>query len=450
MVTTTDTPAGLAVGRRPKGWSQRRVILGLLLLALVVVAALWLVVGRSARSTSYATATVDRGTVARTVSATGTINPILTVTVGSYVSGVIQDVLCDYNTKVTKGQVCARIDARPFQSTVDQAQAALDIAKAQLQKDNASLNYAKASFQRNSTLLSTNAVSQDAVDNARSVYEQAQASIAYDQATIEQRQAELSAAQINLAYTNILSPVDGTVVSRNVTAGQTVASSLQTPTLFLIAQDLTSMEVDTNVSESDIGAVKAGEKATFTVDAYPGRTFQGVIGSVRQAPQTVQNVVTYDVIVNVNNPDLALMPGMTATTAIIIDSRDDVLRVPSQALRYRPANARQAGARPQRAEGSTASPRSGAGNGQSAHGASNGAQTGATGPAAATTHGAVFVLRDGKPVYVPVQVGLDDGKFAEIAGGDLKPGDQVIIGEMDASAARAQAGHPQGAPRLRL
>jgi HlyD family secretion protein len=165
----------------------------------------------------------------------------------------------------------------------------------------------------------------------------------------------------------------------------------------------------------------------------------------------VQNVVTYDVIVNVNNPDLALMPGMTATTAIIIDSRDDVLRVPSQALRYRPANARQAGARPQRAEGGTASPRSGAGNGQSAHGGSNGAQTGATGPAAATTtHGAVFVLRDGKPVYVPVQVGLDDGKFAEIAGGDLKPGDQVIIGEMDASAARAQAGHPQGAPRLRL
>ena len=160
-----------------------------------------------------------------------------------------------------------------------------------------------------------------------------------DQATIQQWEAQLSGAQVNLAYTDIVSPVDGIVVSRNVTQGQTVAASLQTPTLFLIATDLTKMEVDTNVSESDIGTVKEKNPATFTVEAYPDRTFTGSVVQVRQAPQTLQNVVTFDVVVDVANPDLALMPGMTATTRIITAQRDNVIRVPDQALRYMPAGA---------------------------------------------------------------------------------------------------------------
>ena len=181
----------------------------------------------------------------------------------------------------------------------------------------------------------------------RASYDQAQAQIGVDEATIEQRQAQLAAAQVNLDYTNIVSPVDGTVVSRNVTMGQTVAASFQTPTLFLIATDLTKMQVDTNVSESDIGGIKDGNKAIFTVDAFPKRTFEGAVTQVRQSPQTVQNVVTYDVVVSVDNSDLALKPGMTAATRIVIDQRDDVLRVPSQALRYAPAGAASA-SRPQR------------------------------------------------------------------------------------------------------
>ena len=311
------------------------------------------------KTISYVTTPVDRGAVTKTVAATGTVNPVLTVTVGSYVSGVIQDVLCDFNAAVKKGQVCARIDARPFQSSVDQAQADLDVAKAQLQKDQANADYAKLSSDRNTKLASQAAVTQDVADSARSVYNQAVAQIAVDNATIEQKQAALDAAKINLAYTQILSPVDGTVVSRNVTAGQTVASSLQTPTLFLIAQDLASMEVDVNISESDIGAVKVGEKAVFNVDAFPGRSFGGVVAQVRVAPQSVQNVVTYDVIMHVANNDLALLRGMTASTQVTVDLRDDALRVPTQALRYRPpefsgsqrAKNRSAGTRPAQGAG---------------------------------------------------------------------------------------------------
>ena len=247
----------------------------------------------------------------------------MTIIVGTYVSGVIQELSCDYNTQVKRGQTCAKIDPRPYQSMVDQGKANLAVAKAQLEKDKASLVYAKLTLERHATLVQTNAVSRDAYDNAKSVYDQALAQITFDEATIQQRQAVLDAAQVNLDYTNIISPVDGTVVSRNVTMGQTVAASFQTPTLFLIATDLTKMQVDANVSESDIGGIRNGNKATFTVDAYSRRAFEGTVTQVRQSPQTVQNVVTYDVVVSVDNSDLALKPGLTAATRIIVDQRSD-------------------------------------------------------------------------------------------------------------------------------
>ena len=362
------------------------------LLSLLVVAAvavtLWALGQRS--SIGFVTAPVTKGAVIRTVTATGTVNPELTIIVGAAVSGVIQQLYCDYNTRVKTGQVCARIDPRAYQSVVDQNKANLEVATAQLEKDKANLTYAKLALGRAATLLPTHAVSQDAYDSAKSTYDQAVAQITFDEATVKQRQASLDAAQVNLDYTDIVSPVDGTVVSRNVTMGQTVAASFQTPTLFLIATDLARMQVDANVSESDIGGVKLGNNATFTVDAYPKRTFEGKVSQVRQSPQNVQNVVTYDIVISVDNTDLTLMPGMTAASRIVIDQRNDVIRVPNQSLRYVPKSL--AGA----------------------------AQSGQS---------QIWVLRDGEPAPIPVVAGLDDDGYTEIVSGDLKPGDLVITAE---------------------
>jgi HlyD family secretion protein len=281
----------------------------------------------------------------------------------------------------------------------------LAVAKAQLEKDKAALIYMKLSYERAARLVQTNAVSQDVVDNAKSNYDQAQAQIVFDEATIQQRQAVLDAAQVNLDYTDIVSPVDGTVVSRTITMGQTVAASFQTPTLFLIATDLGKMEVDTNVSEGDIGSIKIGDKTTFTVDAYPKRLFEGTVTQVRQSPQTVQNIVTYDIVVSIDNSDLALKPGMTAATRIITDQRNDVLRVPNQALRYDPS-----GQRSKIASGQ-------------AH---------------------IWVLRNGQPVSISIVLGLEDDSFTEIVSGDLKPDDHVITAEQAAANSKTIT------PRLRL
>src|SRR5262245_12337683 len=218
----------------------------------------------------YLTADVTKGPVVRAITTTGAVDPVITVLVGAYVSGTIQSTFCDYNTTVKAGQLCAKIDPRPYQVIVDQDTANLATSRSQLEKDRASLAYAKINYERDSRLRAHGVVSQDAVDSDKSAYDQAAAQVKLDESTIEQRQAELHAAQVNLDYTDIVSPVDGTVVARNITLGQTVAASFQTPTLFLIAQDLTKMQVDTNVSESDVGAARVGQKASFTVEAYPG------------------------------------------------------------------------------------------------------------------------------------------------------------------------------------
>lgn len=352
-----------------------------------------------ARETSvhYLTQKITRGPIVRAVTASGAVNPVITVQVGTYVSGVIQARFCDYNTKVVKGQLCAKIDPRPYQIVVDQDRASLSVARAQLVKDKASLAYAKSAYDRNQRLVQSKAVSQDALESSKSAYEQALAQIGLDEATIDQRQAELNAAQINLGYTDIVSPVDGTVVSRSVEMGQTVAASFQTPTLFLVATDLTAMQVDTNISESDVGAVRLGQRASFTVESFPNRPFDGEVTQVRQSPQTIQNVVTYDAVVSVPNPDLLLKPGMTATVRVIIDKRDDALRAPDAALRYTPG----------------------------------GLPT--IGPSVAAPDGSgavrLFVLRDGVPQAVFVTPGLDDDAYTEIVKGDLRPGDEVIVGE---------------------
>ena len=367
---------------------------------------------------AYLTAPVTRGDVATTITASGSVNPVITVQVGAFVSGTIQSLSCDYNTRVKQGQLCATIDPKPYQVIVDQDVANLAAARAQRVKDQADLAYVRLALGRDDRLLAQDSVSRDADDVARNARDQALALVGVDQALIDQKVSLLKAARINLAYTDIVSPVDGTVVSRNVTVGQTVASSFTTPTLFLIARDLTRMQVDTNVSESDIAGAVQGAPASFTVDAFPGRLFAGRVVQVRQAPISVQNVITYDVVVAVANPDFALKPGMTATARIVLAQATGVLRVPSQALRFTPADK------------ASASPR------QTRGGATGGARGQRT----------VWVMRDGKPVAVRVVVGLDDDAFAEIRSGAVAVGDIVAVGQTGGATAKAK---PHAAtPRL--
>jgi HlyD family secretion protein len=413
----------------------------------------------AAPAAQYVTAPVTRGNITRGITASGSVNPVVTVQVGAFVSGVIQELHCDFNTQVTKGEVCAKIDPRPYETVIEQDKANLATAKSQLAKDQTQLNYAKVSYDRTTKLAAQGIASQDQVDSAKSTNDQAVSQIGVDQSMIEQRQAELDSAQVNLGYTNIVSPVNGTVVSRNVQVGQTVASSFQTPTLFVIANDLTKMQVDANVSESDIGGIQTGDKATFTVDAFPSRTFPALVTQVRQSPQTVQNVVTYDVVISVDNPDLALKPGMTAAVHVITDERDNVLRVPDRALHFNP-NEQSASA--SRSGGGEAGPggqgANGGGRGANGGGAGGrGAGRGAGGGASRGTAGAqaqqpqsqpqaqaqpqpgtVWVMRSTGLERVPVTVGLDDDTNAEITSGALQPGDQVVVTE-EARAAGAGA-----------
>jgi HlyD family secretion protein len=413
---------------------KRRVGPWSIALGLIVVSALEYYRWRQApEQPAYVTADVTRGPVVRTITTTGAVDPVITVEVGAYVSGTIQACYCDYNTQVRAGQLCAKIDPRPYQVVVDQDTANLANAQAQLKKDQASLAYAKISYERDQGLLGHGIVSRDTVDNDKSVYDQAVAQVKVDESTIQQRQAELHAAQVNLDYTNIISPVDGTVVSRNITIGQTVAASFQTPTLFLIAKDLTKMQVDTNVSETDVGNAKVGQKASFTVEAYPGRTFWGTVSQVREAPITVQNVVTYDVVVSVDNPDFALLPGMTANTRVITEERDDVLRVPLKALRFSPRGVERAEPHPHSDPDASGHDRSNGGHKKDAD-------------------AGVWVLRGERPERVAVVTGLTDATFAEVSQGGLQPGDRAIVDEVTHEQPEARGPNPQGAaarPRLR-
>jgi HlyD family secretion protein len=395
--TTARRQASPSAARSAPRFRQRRRLLAAGVLAAIAiggaVAVWWRLSGPV--PVRYVTAAASRGDVTQAVTATGTVNPILTIIVGSYVSGVIQQLFCDYNTVVKAGQVCAKIDPRPFQATLDQYTGQLLRDRALLAKDQVDL----ARYQK---LAAQNSIARQQAEDQAYVVQQDEGTVKLDEGLVE-------GAKLNLEYTDIISPVEGTVVSRNVTQGQTVASALQTPTLFLIGTDLKKMEVDTNVSESDVGGVKEGDRATFTVDAYPNRVFHGTVIQVRLSPQTVQNVVTYDVVVGVDNSDLALMPGMTASTQIVIAQRKNALRVPDPALRYAPG-------------GLAAGP-----------GAPGGGQA------------RVWVLRNGRPVALSVVPGLDDSNFTEIVKSDLQEGDQVITGE-----SRSPAGGSAGLPAPRF
>lgn len=377
-----------------------------LALTLVMLAAC----GSKAAESSYITAKADRGRISAKVTASGTLSALVTVQVGSQVSGRIQDLYVDFNTPVKKGQIIARIDPQIYQASAEQARANLQAAEANLTKAKVQGLDAERQARRAAELVEQKLISQAERDTARANADATHAGVAAAEGAVAQASAALHQAQVNLGYTKIISPTDGVVISRSVDVGQTVAASLQTPTLFVIAQDLRQMQVDTNVAESDIGKLSEGMEVKFTVDAYPSERFKGSVRQIRNAAQTIQNVVTYDAVVAVDNTDLRLKPGMTANVTFAYADKPDVLRVPNAALRYKPS--------------SDLLPK--------------GADTNKPKPERGSGQRTLWLLRDGQPMAAVVKLGITDGSFTEIVEGELKDGDEVIT-DTRASAAKAQA-----------
>lgn len=377
----------------------------------------------------YRTATVERGSVVSVVTATGTINPVVSVQVGTQVSGMIKSLHADFNSVVKAGDIVATIDPEPFRARRDQAASNLEMAKANVARARTEQAQRQRELDRTKSLVAQQFVSQNDVDVAITNSQGADAQVNVSMAQVKQAEAALNAADLDLKYTTIRSPVNGIVVARNVEVGQTVAASFATPNLFLIALDLTKMQVDTNVSESDIGGITEGKDATFTVDAYPGVPFSGTIRQVRLAPINVQNVVTYNVVVGVDNKDLRLKPGMTANVSIVVAQRDNVLKVPNAALRFVPPKSEQGELR--HAEGR---PNKGEGGGRAIP-----ATAGAAPPRSVWIQG-----ENGELMPAGVQTGISDGSSTEVVSQDVAEGDQVIVGIEQVRGARRVGELPPG------
>jgi HlyD family secretion protein len=465
-ITAPPIPARV---HRQYHWTRWAKAIGLIV-ALAIAGQLWRT--HSQNAITYETVALERGVVQASVTATGAVNAVVDVQVGSQVSGNIKALYADFNTKVTKGQLVALIDPAVFQTQVDQAQAALGSAQsavltavAQVQKSTSDLAGTIASsksadasiskdralalnahnqWERTDGLFKQGIMSRQDDDSAKTAMDAAEAQVVADQALIDaskqtiqsaqsqvgavqaqlgsakgqesQARAVLDQAKISLAHTRITAPVDGTVIARRMDVGQTVAASFAAPTVFEIAQDLTKMQLDTNVDESDVGNIKAGQNATFTVDAYPGTTFSGQVADVRKAPIVTQNVVTYDVVIAVANPDLKLFPGMTANARIMTNKLDDTFKVPNVLLRLHPSAAVLKGV------GLT------------------------TGPAAKQQ---VFVLENGKLKAVPVTFGISDGQYTAVTSGDLKTGQQLVVRFSTGATSPPTATSPTGPPGTR-
>jgi HlyD family secretion protein len=344
----------------------------------------------------YQTAIVTRGAITQAVTATGTLNPVVNVQVGSQISGNIQKLFVDFNSPVKAGQVVAQIDPAVFQASVTQAEG--DLANAR-----AALELARVTAKRTEELVAKQNSAQSELDQALAALHQAEAMI-----TI--KEGALQKARVDLDHCTITSPIDGIVISRSVDVGQTVAASLSAPVIFTIANDLAKMQIDANVAEADIGTVEAGQRVDFTVDAFPKRTFHGEVVQVRNAPITVQNVVTYDTVIGVNNSDLKLKPGMTANVSIVGAQRDNALKVSNAALRFRPPDVTPppAGALGRRGK-----------------------------PGEHSTERTVYALRGSKPSPVQIKTGISDGISTEVLDG-LREGDRVVTAMTGQAAAAAQ------------
>jgi HlyD family secretion protein len=380
----------------------------------------------------YRTAGVERGSVVSIVSATGTINPVVSVQVGTQVSGMIKSLHADFNTRVKAGDTVAVIDPEPFKARRDQAAGNLEMARSNVARARADLAQRKRERDRVQALVAQEFVSQNDVDVALTNYQSAEAQLRVSEAQVKQAEAALNSAELELKYTVIRSPVDGIVVARNVEVGQTVASSFATPNLFLIALDLTKMQVDTNVSESDIGGMTAGKEATFTVDAYPGVRFSGAIRQVRLAPINVQNVVTYNVVVAVDNQDLRLKPGMTANVSIVVAQKDQVLKVPNAALRFSPPQS-------ERAEGA-----SGGGKAVVTDTSGSGQFGASFGDSGGQARKVWKLAADGEPESLIIHTGISDGISTEVLDGPVAAGDMVVVGIETARGERRSSELPPG------
>ncbi len=421
------------------------------LLALLLLAAIgwglstWQPWRAPSNQPQYRLGALERGSLSAAVSASGTLNALVTVQVGSQVSGQVRELLVDFNSEVRRGQIIARLDPETFETRVDQAEADLAAARgaaevargtlttreAELAKAELALADAQRNLARKQRLVEQGFLSVAELDGARfaadSAAEQArlaragvavaQAQIGAAQAQVAQRQAALRQARAELGHTVIRSPVDGVVISRNVDVGQTVAASLQAPVLFSIAQDLRRMEINVAVDEADVGRVRTGQKMRFTVDAFPGQRFTGQVTQIRKAAQVNNNVVTYSVMAIVDNPELKLLPGMTANARILTEERDSVLKLPNEALRFRPV---QPDGTPIKLE-------------------VRGREEGPGIP------GRVWILNNGQPEAVPVRLGVSDGKHTEMLRGDLAEGAEIILGLADgAKAAPTRPPRPFG------
>jgi HlyD family secretion protein len=430
----------------------------------------------------YKTVPVQNGSVRATVTATGTVNAVKTVLVGTQVSGTLKELHVDFNSQVKKGQVIAEIDPASLQAQVDQARANTLAAKANVEKAKATLEDAKRTRDRNRQLFSKDLIARSDLDTSEATHDSNSAQVNSVTAQVAQTEAALRFAETNLRYTKIVSPVDGIVVSRNVDIGQTVAASFQTPTLFTIAQDLTKMQIDTNIDEADIGKIKTGQDVEFSVDAYPDSTFRGIVEQIRIAPITVQNVVTYDVVIKVDNSDLKLKPGMTANVSVVVASKEETLKIPNAALRFKlpetagatvsakgptnnKAGAGQLSGGPMvksenasgRATGGASDKTGGRPAGRTAdgNGRPSGRPTGVDGRPATqklaeglspTNQRAypIWILENSKPKQVMVTTGISDGSFTEITSGDVREGQEVIVGLLSTTTTNKTSNAPRG------
>ncbi len=364
-----------------------------IVLTVIVIAAIIFLFSLLCNSSSkYVTKEITKGNITEYVEASGTIKPINTIAVGTQVSGTVAAIYVDYNSQVKKGQLLAELDPSLFQSNVDQSTAKLNNAQAAYSKAMANLEYKKNNYKRYEHLYAKNYVSRDDVELARSNYLTAQADVAAARAEMNASRATLNNNLTNLGYSKITSPVDGTVISRAVDVGQTVAASFNTPTLFEVAEDLTKMQIETSVSEADIGKIKVGQKAEYTLDGYPNKTFKGNVTQVRLASTTTNNVVTYTVIISVDNTDGFAIPGMSANVSVITGQVKDVLVADNKALKFSPADNKQK----------------------------------------FDTHG-VWILKGNEPVRVDVELGLSDDSKTQIISDKIHEKDRVIISSTEKS-----------------
>jgi HlyD family secretion protein len=424
---------------------QRRfLIIAIVVVVGVLVALFFLRRGKGGGAEPYRTEAIDRGDVTTTVSATGTVSAVTTVQVGSQVSGIVARLHADFNSQVKKGQLLAELDPTPFLQQVEQRRA--DVTKSQVDVANTLVTY-----NRQKRLAAVGLIAQADLDAAKAAYDGARASLALSQASLRQ-------AETNLGYAKIYSPIDGQVVARQYDVGQTVAASFSAPTLFTIAQDLTKMQVQADVDQSDIGQIKVGEVARFSVDAYPDQEFRGQISQVRLNATITQNVITYPVIIEVPNPDGKLRPSMTANVTVEVSTVHDVLRVPNAALRFKPETPAGKGGAGNGSQRAAAGGGSGAGGSFERAAADRGPGGPGSGLANALPGGGRGKKRQEQTVYVlgdqnalravSIRTGISDGHYTQVVRGDLKPGDKVVTGVATLKVAAPAGGAPGGPPRM--